>query len=353
MDTRSNLSLYWKCQLIGWSCAALYWSYTGYTGGHFNWGLGVLQFVSDVALYITITHLYRNFALTNRWVELPLNALFKRLILAVAVLGLAYTLTTMGKIWLFRTIFSFGRPASFHLFINENGLNIFMAGIRLMSIWLLAYHLYHYALREINIAKENAKLLLLQKDARISHLSAQLHPHFLFNALNTIKSLVVDHPKNAKRGIDLLSDLLRSGLYNGEEDMVPLQAELNLVADYLELEKYRFEERLEYHIDIEKELHQLETLTVPRLSIQTLVENAVKHGISNLKAGGTIRLTVSTYQEGLMIQVSNPGTILQTNTSAGIGLKNLKERLAIRYQKNASFSLTEEDSKVTATLMLP
>ncbi|SOD15153.1 sensor histidine kinase [Pedobacter xixiisoli] len=348
-----KISLYWKCQLIGWSCAALYWGYVGYTGGSFNWLVGLLQFVSDVLLYIAITHLYRNFALANGWDKLALNALLKRLIFAIAVMGALYTLTTLGKIWLFRMLLLTGNRYSFHTFVEGNGLNILMAGIRLMSIWLLAYHLYHYAIREINIAKENAKLQLLQKDARIQHLSAQLNPHFLFNALNTIKSLITENPVAAKRGIDLLSDLLRSGLYNGEESMVSLQAELNLVADYLEIEKFRFEERLDYHIELAKELAELHTLSIPRLSIQALVENAVKHGISKFKAGGTVSVQVRRQHSSLVIVVSNPGSISNDNPSTGLGLKNLIERISLSYKDEASFSLTAADSKVWATLTLP
>ena len=228
-----------------------------------------------------------------------------------------------------------------------------MAGIRLMSIWLLAYHLYHYAIREINITKENARLQLLQKDVRIQHLSAQLNPHFLFNALNTIKSLITENPVAAKRGIDLLSDLLRSGLYNGEENMVTLQTELNVVADYLEIEKFRFEERLNYRIEVAKELSALNTLLVPRLAIQVLVENAIKHGISKLKAGGTVTVILTKQDNSLVIAVANPGQISTNSSCTGVGLKNLRERISLTYKGAASFSLTTAHTQVWATLTLP
>src|SRR5205814_385327 len=97
----------------------------------------------------------------------------------------------------------------------------------------------------------NARLEIMTRDARLSNLSAQLNPHLLFNSLNTIKALVVDEPKSARRAIDLLSDLLRTGLYTGEDILVSVKEELELVMDYLELEKLRFEDRLTYQIDMD------------------------------------------------------------------------------------------------------
>lgn len=352
MVARLKISLYWKCQLIGWSCAALYWGYIGFSSGNFNWTLGFFQFITDVGLYISITHLYRNFALARGWNKLPVKALLIRLIFTVVIMGIIYSIVTLAKIWLFRTYFFTGGFGSFKAFINLNGMNILIAGVRLMSIWLLAYHLYQYAIREINIVKEHAKLQLLQKDARLNHLSAQLNPHFLFNAMNTIKSLITEDPVAARRGIDLLSDLLRSGLYNSEDFTVSLQTEINLITDYLEMEKLRFEERLEYHIEIDKKLHDLNAVTIPKLSIQSLVENAVKHGISKLKAGGVVSISISRQDERIIILVSNPGSI-KTNLSEGMGLKNLNERISLSYNQNASFNLIEKQSKVLAILILP
>jgi hypothetical protein len=98
----TTLSLYWKCQLIGWSVAALYWGYAGYSPQGFNWALGTLQFSTDVFLYILITHLYRNFALSRGWQNLGLNKLLPRLVPAVLVLGTVYLLVTVVKIYCIR-----------------------------------------------------------------------------------------------------------------------------------------------------------------------------------------------------------------------------------------------------------
>lgn len=350
MKQQVTISLYWKCQLIGWSVAALYWGYTGYNQPGFNWLLGILQFTTDVALYILITHLYRCLALKLGWQSLGLNKLLPRLVPTVIILGLVYLFVTVSKVYLFRVWFKPGFSETFGDFFDFYRDSIFVAGVRLMSIWLLAYHLYHYSKREINIAKENARLAVITRDAQLSNLSAQLNPHFLFNSLNNIKALVIDDPKSARRAIDLLADLLRNSLYSGDRQMISIKEELELVKDYLELEKLRLEERLQYHIETGDEFH---ALLIPRLSIQTLVENAIKHGIGQLKRGGLIEIQLINERDSLIISVSNPGRLNPVEEGSGLGIKNLNERLQLQYKGTAHFTINETNNIITATIKIP
>lgn len=350
MNNTSHISLYWKCQLIGWSVAALYWTYTGFIGQHFNLSLAVLQFLTDVALYITLSHQYRNVVINNGWQDLPLDKTVKRIIPAILIMALAYTVVTVLKIYLLRRLAMPDYLENLSDFMITNGFGIFIAGIRLMSIWLLAYHLYHYAQREIRIAKENARLEILTQEAQLHNLSSQLNPHFLFNALNTIKSLIIEDTDAARRGIDLLSDLLRKSLDQHELQLVAIAEEIALVKDYLELEKLRIEERLEHELKIDKNCYDL---TIPRFCMQTLVENAVKHGISTQQLGGLILITIVRNQSHLTIAVQNPGT-LSLKKNSGIGLKNLRKRLALHYGQQASFEIKEQpDQTVLATIKIP
>src|ERR1051325_1002234 len=160
-----------------------------------------------------------------------------------------------------------------------------MAGIKLMSIWVLAYYMYHYAQRELNTVKENARLAIIAKDAQLSNLAASLNPHFFFNSLNSIKALVAESPDEARRAIDLLSDLLRTSLNSSDNILISIEEEMGMTRDYLELEKLRFEERLLTCIQTDR---QLMKYAIPPLSIQNLVENAIKHGIARRKDGGCI-----------------------------------------------------------------
>ena len=350
MEKKAYISLYWKCQLIGWSVASLYWSFDGWYNDGFRLDLAVIQFVLDVAMYILITHLYRNFATRNHWQNLPLDKLLWRMLIAIPVMGVFYALVTIGKLYLVRIWFMGDLAQTFVDFFNLNVVSILVAGFRLMAIWLLAYHLYHYAKREIRLSVENARLELSYKQSQLDNLSAQLNPHFLFNALNTIKSLVYIHPDSAGRAIDLLSELLRSGLYKGSSMLIKLSEEIALVKDYLELESLRMEERLEYELDIDVSLSEL---MVPRLCIQTLVENAVKHGVALEKNGGRIDLIIAKRDGFLIIRVLNPGQLEENKITEGIGLRNLKERLDHGYQQLATFRLSETQQKVCAEIKIP
>lgn len=352
MKTKPHLSLYWKCQIGGWTIASLYWTLQGLMSAHFLFPLALLQFISDLLIYISITHLYRNFSLSRHWEDLPLNGLLKRILPAILLMGIIYTVVTVLKLYGLRLLFSSNEyQERLTDFFKVNGLGIFIAGIRLMAIWLLAYHLYHYAKRELRLAGENAKLELSFKQAQLDNLYLHLNPHFLFNSLNTIKSLIPNSPKSAGRGIDLLSELLRAGLYQGNAMLIPLEEELSLVKDYLELEKLRIGERLTFKIEEERSLSKV---LVPRMSIQGLVENAVKHGVAMQKEGGFIQVLLRHTSEDLCVEVSNPGRLSRNNDKTGIGLKNLEERLKITYAGKASFELYEkEEGCVVATLKIP
>ncbi len=346
----NRLSLYWQCQLIGWSAAALYWGYSGFLAGGFNLTLAFIYFVTDVAAYIFISHQYRNIALRFGWHRLPLKKLVNIIVVAVLVLGFAFLLVTAGKIYLLRGLFFKNYTESFAAFISANWLPVLMAGIRLMSIWLLAYHLYHYAQREIMIARENARLEVITREAQLNNLSAQLNPHFFFNSLNNIKSLIIENPLGARRAVDLLADLLRTSLYRKDVMLIPLKDELNMVKDYLELEKLRFEERLQQSIEVDD---QLNNTLVLRLSIQTLVENAIKHGIDKQKEGGMVRISVVRNGEFIEIRVQNPGRLDEAKSKQGLGLKNLEERVRLQFKGNGKFNIAAQDETVLTTLQIP
>ena len=346
------LSLYWKCQIIGWSLASFYWGVQGFAMGGFDIRVGILQFLSDVILCIFLTHFYRKFALKHNWQQLDLNKLFKRIVLSAFVLSVCYTIITIAKIYFFRSFFLKGfPPIQFSVVLPEWVEGVLMGGIRLMSIWLLAYHLYQYAQREIRITKENAQLVILTKDAQLNSLSDQLNPHFLFNSLNNIKALVMEKPGSARRAIDLLSELLRTSLYGRQELVITIKDELDLVKDYLELEKLRKEERLQYTIEADERLEQDMIL---RMSIQTLVENAIKHGIDQQKDGGLIVIKVIKLTDFIQITVQNPGQVITNYSGEGLGLKNLKERLKIQFAGKANFSIASQlGGTILSTILIP
>ncbi|WP_337968595.1 histidine kinase [uncultured Flavobacterium sp.] len=346
-----NISTYWKIQFIAWITTSLYWGFSAFFEGNFSWKIGVADLILDVAIGITLTHIYRNFALRKGWNKLNLKRLIPKIAISILVLSLLYMFLIVIKLYLVRLFFLENNSVSFIVFFKSIQLQVFMTGTRLMSIWVLAYHLYHYSRLEIETVKENSRLSLIIKEAQLNNLSAQLNPHFFFNSLNNIKYLVLENPNSARRAIDLLSELLRNSLNSNVERLISLNDEINLVKDYLELEKIRFEERLQIKIEINIDLSKYSILP---LSIQTLVENAIKHGIEKRKNGGFITVTIQEEGNFIKINVENSGKIDLESNKSGIGLNNLKERLLLQYNGNATFEIKEKDNEtVLATILLP
>ena len=347
-NKKLNINLYWKCQLVGWGLVSVYWAYTVYTRDNYGVFYTFLNYVLDASIGIFLTHFYRKLSLKASWKQLSIKKILIRVLPAILLLAVLYVLINNLKWHFFWTV----------LIGEEKDLlesltfwdPIFITGVRLMSIWILAYHLYHYYQKEVVTAKENAKLSLIAKQAQLDNLSAQLNPHFLFNSLNSIKSLVIENPDTARRAIDLLSDLLRSSLYEKDKDLISIHEELSLVKDYIELEKMRFEERLQLDISIDKKLSKFK---IPTLSIQLLVENAIKHGIDLIVKGGIINLTIKKQQDFVEISVVNPGK-MKGEKATGLGLINLQKRLEIQYKNKATFSLIELNAnEVEAKITIP
>ena len=342
-------SLYWKCQLVGWGTVSIYWAYTVFSRDDYGYFYTFLNYVLDIAIGISLTHLYRYVAIRFKWIALDLNKLTIRIAPSIVILALMYIFIVNLK-WCGYWALVVGRDISFW----ESMLYwdpVLLTGLRLMSIWILAYHLYHYHQREIETSQQNSELALIAKQAQLDNLSVQLNPHFLFNSLNSIKSLVIENPKVARRAIDLLSDILRSSLYEKDHSLISIKDELALVNDYIELEKVRFEERLSISIVMDNDI---ENHMIPPLSIQLLVENAIKHGIDKRIKGGSILLSITKKEEFIQILVQNPGNLMDNGSEPGIGIKNLTKRLLLQYNGAASFNLKNEpQDQVTATLIIP
>lgn len=225
----------------------------------------------------------------------------------------------------------------------------FIESVRYVIIWFLFFHLFlsnrKAQRKELQLA--NAEMSL--KTAELENLKNQLNPHFLFNAINSIKALTIFDPELARQALTELSQLLRTSLSMGNQQLVPLDMELKLVRDYLFLEKIRYEKRLDYSFDIKQETLNL---SIPPMSVQLLVENAIKHGIGKNKLGGKLRIVSDYSQNVFTLKVINTGKIISTASEDGVGMKNLQKRLLLNFQDKASFALTQEDDSVVATITI-
>lgn len=348
----SKKRIYWFCQIFGWSALILseWFIYTfddysdATTGSVFFWAL------TNIILCILLTHFYRLVVREWNWVLLPLYRLIPRVVFSGITLGLVVTLVNF--------------PVESHILhaIESNTFTFLASWLswsKSMFTWVLSYTIYHYI--ENNHAAEIEKILLKTsiKDTEAKVLRAQLNPHFVFNALNSIRALVSENPTKAQQSITQLSNLLRNSLLADRRKTVEFREELKTVEDYLSLEKVRYEDRLtaDFHID-PKTLY----LQVPPMMLQTLVENAIKHGVQKAVNGGFIQIVSFLEQDFLHIHIRNTGILKPANhkvestkEASGFGLANTERRLQLLYGEDAAkFRIFQESEEVVrAEIILP
>ncbi|MEK6325336.1 MAG: histidine kinase [Acidobacteriota bacterium] len=199
------------------------------------------------------------------------------------------------------------------------------------------------------LEEERARKLAVE--ARLSSLESRIHPHFLFNTLNSISSLIQEDPKLAERLVERLAALLRFSLDSNQTSTVPLGREVKIVNDYLEIERARFGDKLHYSIDVPAELQAID---VPPLSVQTLVENSLKHVIAARREGGEVRITASAAGGRVNIEVRDDGPGFTGDAiKAGHGLDNLQARLVALFDDRAALELSRRDGFTAVTISLP
>ena len=215
---------------------------------------------------------------------------------------------------------------------------------------VIAAHAYQYLERVRKQELEKYEFQRMLAASELQALKMQLHPHFLFNTLHGISTLIDTDQSSAKAMLVKLSSLLRSGLEHSSSDLIPLQEELKFVREYLELEKMRFGARLTVQWSIDPGTQQ--TL-VPQLILQPLVENAVRHGIACSRDGGWIEISSRKDARSVELCIRN-SFFGKRSAGMGVGLRNTDARLKYLYADEASFSFAETaDNTAAATIILP
>jgi LytS/YehU family sensor histidine kinase len=188
-------------------------------------------------------------------------------------------------------------------------------------------------------------------DARIALLQRQLHPHFLFNALQAISTLLHRAPATADRLLVQLSALLRAMLDDASEQKLSLRKELELTRNYLDIEKARFEDRLrvDWHVD-----EGLLDVQVPSMVVLPLVENSIRHGLSPKVGPGCLTITASSEGASLLLTVEDDGLGATLPLGPGLGVGNTRERLAVLYGERAALRIeTASQRGFRATIQIP
>ncbi|MBO0952078.1 sensor histidine kinase [Fibrella forsythiae] len=343
----SKQRIYWFCQIVGWTLLIMvdfiiYWIDDGFKPEVFYLA------IADIMLGISLTHLYRLTIQRWNWVRLPFLQLVPRVLASVIVLAFIMSVINL--------------PVDIELITNPqlHGLSLFMATmvswVKTMLAWVLSYTAYHYVerTRQAEIEKILLKSSIRETEAKV--LRSQLNPHFMFNALNSIRALVYENPQKAQLGITQLSNILRNSLLADRRKTVELREEIKTVQDYLALEKVRYEERLDCRVTVDP---QASYWQVPPMMLQTLVENAIKHGVSKDVNGGFVELvgrivTGTSGRDELHIRIRNTGTLGDKLASGGFGLKNTSQRLDLLYGAEAYFTIEQEaPGVVVANVQIP
>jgi two-component system, LytTR family, sensor kinase len=340
----SKRGLYWICQVGGWLFFVLVNSLLAKLGNAFS--LRVAQNLSILLIFgIIISHQYRNLIVRLNWLRKSTLQLLPRVILAALVFAAVLEFAQYGT----EILLGIADPALYHF--SSILYNIFQLSI-LFFFWSIIYFLFHYIENYKKAEIENLKWEASINEIELNKLKSQLNPHFMFNAMNSIRALVDENPGRSKEAITQLSNILRNTLQMGKNKVITLAEELRIVTDYLELESIRYEERLKTHMDIHPA--SLDYL-VPPLMLQTLVENGIKHGISKLTKGGSLDIRTDVIGERLHVYIRNSGQLNEKKEpESGFGIKNTLQRLQLLYGSEASLKMKNEAVDTVLTeLVIP
>ncbi|MEO9872343.1 sensor histidine kinase [Ekhidna sp.] len=327
--------IYWICQLFGWGLYGFVqvFFYTIAERFDFTQAIGLIY---QVFYFIVSTHFFRYLIIRIGWLNLRLSHLIPRLLIVTLLLS-GFNYTYLLVIDFFTDTVAKSELMLFTVLINTV---VYWA---IYFIWTIFYFAFHYVQRY----NKSLKAETAAREVELNNLKAQLNPHFIFNALNSIRALVDENPRKSKESITQLSHILRNSLISDRKKLIPFMEELKTVMDYLALESIRYEERLTTKFDIDRNSGKY---MIPPLMLQTLVENGIKHGISNLKNGGEISISTTVRRKQLHLQIRNTGQLSrEKDVSKGFGLANTKKRLELIFGEGATFEIKNESKNTVLT----
>ncbi|SNY42524.1 Histidine kinase [Arsukibacterium tuosuense] len=337
--------VYLLCQLSGW--LALYavisiaaWTRLTFTQVELLYAL-VLVGSSAIGSHLIRFGYKKRLRSKVIWQQVLYLAVSSLLIAAIAALLLVVTALALAHFGITNPI-----PAAQQWFVARV---VFTGNFFNMLMALLFWSALYFSITKVRQLRQTNELL---KSSQLDALKNQLNPHFLFNAINNIRALILEDPQRARTMLARLADMLRYSLSKDDKAKVTLSSELAIVNEYIELCSIQFEERLRFTIDVE---HNCLQALVPKLLLQLCVENAIKHGISTDINGGSIDVTIRQIDNLLDISIVNDGSFDKVSNHQGVGLHNIRQRLALLYpdSRHAGLSLYSEQRKVKTRIRLP
>ena len=343
MTLFTRISNYWLCQIVGWVFVFISYVFFAYSFGIKLTSTLFVRMVFIVSVGLLITHILRWVIRQLNWLMQPIEKVLPKLLVAVIIASLTASLLVIA---LFDIVMRSSSQLDF-----ASRLTIYLIDIGLFIVpWVLIYYFYHYITKSRRQQVDTLKLEAFVKELELKTIKAHINPHFIFNALNSIRALIDENPSRARNAITELSNILRSSMQTEKSETVPFEKELGIVKDYLALEHIRFEDRLqiEYLID-EDTLDQ----PVPPMMLQTLVENAIKHGIGKQEKGGMVKVISDFKGNYHEMIVQNSGSLNGHLNGDGFGLSSTKNRLHLLFGEKANFEITQYGGLVEAKVSIP
>ena len=344
---RLRLNRYWVFQFGGWGLFALINIFFSIVFKQYD-EVAFQRIVFYTEAGIIISHLMRETVQITGIMLKPIKQQIVSFVLFTLIFGFvtACVVSPFESIYNLRFTNTGERVPYFSLLLSN-----YILLLPLFLFWNAFYFIYHFIVKMRKQELDTIKLDALVRKLELETIKAHINPHFIFNSLNSIRALVDEDPARARTAITQMSNILRNSLTKENAETVPFEKELKIVKDYLALESMRFEDRLKVDFDVdERTLRQM----LPPMMLQTLVENAIKHGISRRVEGGTIRIIshITDGQHELIIQ--NTGQLNNNRSSTGFGLSSTRDRLSLMYGDKAKFMITQrEPNLVEARVLMP
>ncbi|UAY53871.1 sensor histidine kinase [Arachidicoccus terrestris] len=328
-----KIPIFWPVQILGWLCyyvivSFLYLSIAPRILPNF-----LLVGGMEVICLILITSILR-------FIIIRLGILQKRLSGQIIFLFVSAIIVSLINTICSQAIDVFFKVPSRSAHKESLLFLVWVGNFAIILIWNLLYFAYHYVVKSNKEILDKARLESVVKELQLKTIKAHINPHFIFNALNSIRYLVDENPDQARYAITELSKLLRSSMHAENISTTRLSSEIEIVQSYLELEKIRFEERLEVKWSLAPAAYDFQ---VPPMMLQTLVENSIKHGISHQIEGGVIEISATAQNNILHLRIENTGKLVLREKSDSFGIKSTRNRLQLLFGDQASFSIYQSD----------
>jgi two-component system, LytTR family, sensor kinase len=339
---RPIISRYWIFQLAGWGLFIAINVFLGVFVMNTLTERGFQHLFFFVEIGILFTHIMREVIRTT---DLLLKPIRQQLIILISLIIL-FSVMAAGTIAPFDFFFKLKNATYKEIFYVDFG-----SYISVITIWSFIYFMYHFMAKTRKQELDTIKLEALVKSLELKTIKANINPHFIFNALNGIRALIDEDPARARRAVTELSNILRSSLNAEKGETVSLEDELKIVKDYLALENMRFEDRLKIEYEIDDDTLDQQ---VPPMMLQTLVENAIKHGISKNVRGGLVRIISDFTGNFHELAVQNTGYLNGGLSHKGFGLSSTQDRLSLLYGEKAKFEIKQiNPDLVEAKVLIP